>query len=328
MLDSKKNLQILSGLLFLVCAVLALVIIIGDKDNLNKIVHDSNNDYFFTNPILDCEEAKPSNDGSISRNEINDRVDSLKERYDISFISLYFRDLNNGPWLGINEKEEFIPASLLKVPLVISLFRYAQDNKDIFNKKIFLTKDYVDNSYPQNSGSALVQMKEGEEYSLLEVAERTLVYSDNLGVNLILDNVPPNYLEELYLTLGGDGISSNVRVKDYASFFRLLYNSSYLDRNLSEKLLSILSKTEYKDGIVAGIPKDIIVAHKFGEYTVDEAFDGGVSLLTTEAQLHDCGIVYLPERPYILCVMTRGKDIDSQEKAIAELSKMIYEEVK
>lgn len=318
----------MSSVLFLVCAVLTLVIIIEDNDGSNKIVHDSNNGYFFTNPILDCEGVKPSSEGSISRKEISDKINSLKERYDISFISVYFRDLNNGPWVGVNEKEEFIPASLLKVPLVISLFRYAQDNRDIFDKKIFLTKDYADNSYPQNNDSASVQMKEGGEYSLLDVAERTLRYSDNLGVNLILDNVPSNYLEELYLTLGGEGISSNVRVKDYASFFRLLYNSSYLDRNLSEKLLNILSKTEYKDGIVAGIPKDIVVAHKFGEYTVDEAFDGGVSLSTTEAQLHDCGIVYLPERPYILCVMTRGKDISLQEKAIAEISKMIFEEVK
>lgn len=32
-------------------------------------------------------------------------------------ISVYYRDLQDGPWFGSNEKQEFDPASMMKVPV-------------------------------------------------------------------------------------------------------------------------------------------------------------------------------------------------------------------
>jgi hypothetical protein len=45
-------------------------------------------------------------------------------------------------------------------------------------------------------------------------------------------------------------------------------------------------------------------------------------------EMHDCGIVYYPYRPYLLCVMTKGSgEIKSLETVIQDVSKMVYEEV-
>jgi len=46
-----------------------------------------------------------------------------------------------------------------------------------------------------------------------------------------------------------------------------------------------------------------------------------------QIQIHDCGIVYYPKNPYILCIMTRGTDFAVQERAIQDLSKFIYNKV-
>jgi hypothetical protein len=46
-----------------------------------------------------------------------------------------------------------------------------------------------------------------------------------------------------------------------------------------------------------------------------------------EVQLHDCGIVYYPKRPYILCVMTRGEKMDVLPKVIKEISTEVYRNV-
>jgi hypothetical protein len=43
---------------------------------------------------------------------------------------------------------------------------------------------------------------------------------------------------------------------------------------------------------------------------------------------HDCGIVYYPKHPYLLCVMTQGQDPETLENAIAEISKFTYTQVK
>jgi hypothetical protein len=70
---------------------------------------------------------------------------------------------------------------------------------------------------------------------------------------------------------------------------------------------------------VAGVPPEIVVSHKFGE----RHFEGDVEI----EQLHDCGIVYKPNHPYMLCIMTRGHDVRTLAPVIAQISKMVYSHV-
>src|SRR6185436_16358798 len=110
--------------------------------------------------------------------------------------------------------------------------------------------------------------------------------------------------------------------KTYALFFRVLYGSTYLNRFDSEKALEILNKVEYKNALVAGVPSDIDVGHKFGEYG---------TLIGDQVQsreFHDCGVIYYPNHPYLLCVMTKGKDINHLQSVIKQTSEIVYKETK
>jgi hypothetical protein len=60
------------------------------------------------------------------------------------------------------------------------------------------------------------------------------------------------------------------------------------------------------------------VAHKFGIRDIAGE---------QEKQFHDCGIVYYPKRPYLLCVMTRGNDIQQAIAFIREVSRRVYDQV-
>ena len=59
---------------------------------------------------------------------------------------------------------------------------------------------------------------------------------------------------------------------------------------------------------------------------LDATFGEG-GYLGMERQLHDCGIIYHPLKPYLLCVMTRGEKIADLENAIRDISKWIFERV-
>ena len=107
--------------------------------------------------------------------------------------------------------------------------------------------------------------------------------------------------------------------ENYASFFRVLFNASYLSRSLSEKALSLLAQSDFKDGLVAGVPPGIKVAHKFGFRIT--GINGEIK------QLHDCGIIYYPRHPYLLCIMTSGKSYEYLDDAIKELSRVVYQEI-
>jgi hypothetical protein len=71
-------------------------------------------------------------------------------------------------------------------------------------------------------------------------------------------------------------------------------------------------------GLIAELPKSIRVAHKYGERGV---YQDGVLI---GIELHDCGIVYAPENPYYLCVMTRGTELKKLSNLIADISAKVF----
>jgi hypothetical protein len=44
-------------------------------------------------------------------------------------------------------------------------------------------------------------------------------------------------------------------------------------------------------------------------------------------ELSDCGVVYYPKHPYLLCVMTSAKDIPTASTVIANISRIAYSAV-
>lgn len=104
----------------------------------NQIRIATKGDYVLTNPLLECGDINSlsNRDVAILKTAVRQVVDTSISNGWLDHISVYFRDLNNGPWFGINEKEEFIPGSLTKVPLMMSLFKEAEINPGLL-KEIF-----------------------------------------------------------------------------------------------------------------------------------------------------------------------------------------------
>jgi beta-lactamase class A len=305
-------------LIFIVVFLLFAMFYLPIDKHIHKILRDSSEEFKFTNPILDCENFN-ENDTVVFYKPVADKVEEIKKTYHLSDIALYFRDLNDGPWTGFGENGHFYPASLLKTPIVMALFKYTETNPEILNTKVTLTEADINRDSNQNIifPDAL---KKDQTYTFEQIAQSVIKNSDNAGVSLLLKSIPEKYVANVFHAVGAPyqdiGTEVPIRVKEYAGFFRVLFNASYLNREMSEMMLGLLSQSQYKDGLVAGVPEGVVVAHKFGERTIEDV-----------KQLHDCGIVYYPDKPYLICIMTRGQDYLQQQSAIAELSKFIYNEV-
>lgn len=169
-------------------------------------------------------------------------------------------------------------------------------------------------------------MQAGKTYTIEKLLEYMIIESDNDATNALhayLDTVSPEEplflisMEELGLLNRERLNDDSLTVQQAASIFRQLYNTSYLCKDLSQKALALLTRTTFRDGLVAGVPPGVAVAHKFGERRTE---DGG-------RQLHDCGIVYHPGGDYLLCIMSRGYDSHILAGVIGELSKLVYDEM-
>jgi hypothetical protein len=101
----------------------------------------------------------------------------------------------------------------------------------------------------------------------------------------------------------------------------VLYNSTYLGRENSERALKLLSETDFSEGIESGVPNNVLVSEKFGEVRMTDA-NGNL----LGKQINNCGIVYYPGHPYLLCVMTKGQgdDVKGLEGVVASISRIVY----
>lgn len=288
------------------------------KGNLPRDVREFNSQYHFINPLLACGEDLNSLTGDEAKQlqrEMETLIRQRRDAGDVTEVSVYYRDLTGGPWVGIDFDQTFAPGSLLKVPLAMSVYKRAEHEPSLLEKKLPYT-----GTETSNSQFFSVPTLEPGEYNVAALMERMLLYSDNNATNELANLIGAKDFHATYLHLGVptpplEGTSYTISTRDYASFFRVLYNATYLDNQGSEEVLKLLSKTEFKDGIVAGVPSGVAVSHKFGERSFDD---------NTIVQLHDCGIVYVPGHPYLLCVMTRGTDFTTLAEVIADLSRLAY----
>lgn len=277
----------------------------------------------YTNPLLECDVAAGTIDAPKARFErqLKTEVDQILSEGRAKEVAVYYRDLNNGPAFGINQSEEFFPASLLKVPLMMAFLKRAENNKEFLDRKI----DYKKSEDPSMATQIIApekSLKDGESYSIQTLIEYMIWYSDNSALGALFPLIPQKEYSDLFKRLGINNVDLNnaetkLSVVEYSTFFRVLFNASYLNVEESEKALELLTKSVFANGLRAGVPDSIKVAHKFGERDFGDGY----------YQLHDCGIVYVPNKPYLLCVMTRGTNQKEIEKVIADISELSYREV-
>jgi len=273
-----------------------------------------------TNPLLECDSNHLYITKTLApfKSEINKLILKYTQDPRISHVSYYFREFNNGTWFGINEEEKFNPASLLKIAVMMAVFKQAEyDPKILTETELpYITRELALQNIPVDN-----DLVSGASYSAERLIEQMIVESDNNALYalepLVMDK---EYEQEIHNLIGLEYTvdrDSLITVAQYSVLFRLLYNASYLNRTYSEKALQFLSRTKFSDGIRAGVGEDVVVAHKYGER--GDGYDG--------FQLHDCGIGYYPNHDYLVCIMTRGTDLDYLKTVISGLAAETHQQV-
>ncbi|MFO0751829.1 MAG: serine hydrolase [Thermodesulfovibrionales bacterium] len=279
--------------------------------------------YTFISPLLICN-TPPDTSENIRilpiKHEIERRIASLKDSDRLSRASVYFRLLGTGQWFTVHEQERFSAASLIKLPALIAGLKNQELTPSLIDKKVSFTGATLSTGKWKQNFKPSKALETGREYRFDELLFRSSAYSDNDAFSLLTPLIDKRLMLKTFDDLKfsrpdprlGDAF---VSVNEVANCFRILYNATYLNEKNSEKALDMLSKTDFDKGITRGVPFTTVVAHKFGE----RGF-----LNKHEKELHDCGIVYYPGRPYLVCIMTEGKSFEDLSDSIQDLSLIVY----
>jgi beta-lactamase class A len=229
--------------------------------------------------------------------------------------AVFIESLNSGVYIGINEKEKYSPGSLRKTPLLAAVYKKIEQGELSKKDVIQIIESDVD-----PSSGPLGLKGAGIEMTIAELINYTAYYSDNTAALALLRVVGvESYMEAMFNT----GLSFKtfletqnreeypLSAKEYSNVFRSLYYASWLSRDSSQEILDLLAHTSFTQGLPKGVPPGIIVSHKIGFWSSGN-------------QHHDCGIVYYPGSPYIICVMIVGLDEISANNVTAQISKIAY----
>ncbi len=277
-----------------------------------------------------------SPDGSRTKRELKPfryKVDALMadkvKRGEATSVSFYFRDLINGNRFGIGENDRFSPKSLLKVPLMIAYFKWAEINPMVLRKTLTYSAQMQQQAEEKHT-KPLEVLSPGKHYTVNDLIYRMIVYDDSDAFSLLYANLPAGRLDKIFKDLNveydphKDKDEDALSLAAFASFYRVLFNASYLSEEMSEKALRYLSKSSFRDGMASGIPQNIEIASKYGERTLKVVSSGEDAELF---QLHEFGIIYHPGRPFLIGIMARGEDFDNLKKVIRDITSLVYEEV-
>ncbi len=262
--------------------------------------------------------ATNQNDILINFVDLRERLRSYVDWNSDIEMGIYFEYLPSGISIGINDRANFVSASLLKVPIAMGILKEIELGQIHLTDIIIVREDMLDSRFGD-------LWKKGKDYSMTieEALSEMIIKSDNTAKNLLLSKLNDARLKDVLDSLDIPPESEEeqpvVSAKNYSSILRSLYLSAYLSKDNSNYLLDLMTKSAFNEGLPAGIPDEIPIAHKIGVHT---PYDNPKDLPVYT----DCGVIFQPLRPYILCIMIKAKK-ETSHRMMKEISAAVYEYV-
>ena len=252
-------------------------------------------------------------------------------------VAVAFEDLKTNARLFINEKIQIHAASTMKTPVMIEVFKQANQGRFKLSDSLLIKNEFksiVDGSSYSldfaDDSDTLIYQKIGDKMCIRDLIYQMITMSSNLATNMLIDLVGAKNVMITMKEIGANQIQVLRGVEDIKAYQQGLNNTTNaydmllimkaiaLKQVVSEAacndMIEILSNQKLNSKIPALLPPEVKIAHKTGSIT---AID------------HDAAIVYAtPDHPYVLVILTKGiADHKKAEDLIARISRLIYDAV-
>lgn len=262
----------------------------------------------------------PSPSESIAKicEEVDRVIIGSRERYP-GKSSIVFVDLDSGTTLAYAENARYESASLVKLMVLVELYREIQMGAHRLDEELVL----LEKQRVGGSGS-LKNAPEGIKYSLGTLAELMIIESDNTATQMLTDLLSRTKIAHGMKTIGlrsstidrdiydfdaiDKGQDNYTTAKDIAS---LLLQLAHQDLPGSGPMNEILERQKRNDLFGNGFPAGVRIAHKTGE------LDG---------ILHDAAIIYAPRGTFVLVAL--GEEVSDKKAAAKVWSQMALDVLK
>lgn len=232
--------------------------------------------------------------------------------------SVFVWDYETGNYADVNGEETFSAASIIKIPVLLQLFR------SIEQKQVSLYDEMTLTEYYRSEGSGDLQFRAANSrYSLDLLARIMITHSDNSATNMIMSKIGSmTDVNQGIRDWGLSGTQVNNWLPDLAGtnyttardLARMLYNienPKFLSVESREKIFDYMGHVRNNRLIQAGLGSGASFLHKTGDIG---------------KMLGDAGIVYAPNgKKYIVVILAnRPYNSPAGKEFIVKASEIIY----
>ncbi len=235
---------------------------------------------------------------------------------------VYVKNLVTGDTHAYAADKPVVAASVIKIPVMIEVFRQARDGLLSLNEIHRLADD---ERLP--SCGTLKAMHTGIEMTLLDLTKLMIIVSDNAATNILIRRVGMDNVNQTLRELGCEktslrrllfdsaasarGIENSITAGEMGMLLEKLYRGEIVSKEASAQMLDILKDQRLNGKLpfflhTMGVP----VAHKTGE-------DDGIT--------HDVGILYTKE-PLVCCFVGEHVNVPAYERLMQDAARWMAEE--
>jgi beta-lactamase class A len=248
-------------------------------------------------------------------------------------VGVAFRTLDGKTEWYFRANEPFHAASTMKIPVLIELFHQVREGKLRLDDPLPIKNEFhslVDGSVytldAADDSEAELYKAVGQTRTVRQLCELMITVSSNFATNLLIEKLGVDNIQATVHSLHADGMNVLRGVEDIKAYEKGLNNTTTarglqqlldaiahgeaVDQDSSRQMIEILERQKFNEGIPAGVPPGIRVAHKTGEITKIH---------------HDAAIVFAP-RPFVLIILVRGiGDIKVSAALMADITRQLYQ---
>ncbi|MBV8513714.1 MAG: serine hydrolase [Acidobacteria bacterium] len=248
-------------------------------------------------------------------------------------VGIAFETLDGRLTWSSRGDDVFHAASTMKIPVMIELYHQVREGKLKLSDSLPIENEFhslVDGSVftlkPEDDSETDLYKAVGQTRTLAQLCDLMVTVSSNFATNLLIERLGIDNIRATMTALHANGMDIKRGVEDQKAFDEGLNNTTTarglatllfaiangkaVDVESSAKMVEALERQKFNEGIPAGVPSNIRVAHKTGEITKIH---------------HDAGIVYA-ERPFVVVVLVRGiEDFKQSSALIADVTRDLYQ---
>jgi len=250
-------------------------------------------------------------------------------------VGIAYMNLETGEILAYNAHDLFHAASTIKTPIMFQLFKM-RDKGIIDLKREIPVKNQFTSIVDASLFSLPIESEKDEilypyidqNLSFYDLIEKMITHSSNLATNILIEYTGADSIGATMRKIEADGVLVMRGVEDLKAYnlglnnvtsaygmmkvMEAVYKSDLVTESSRQEMQEILKRQQFNTMIPAGLPQDVIVAHKTGSIT---------------RIAHDAALVYPPDSPpFVLVILTRGwDDHAAAQKVGARISSKVYE---